>query len=48
MHIILTAFCVIALALIFWAGCRYHYDYQQEQKQTLERHRNKFFDTPEL
>lgn len=44
MHIILTAFCVIALALIVWAGCRYHYDLQNNK--TLDAHRNKFFDKP--
>jgi hypothetical protein len=35
---------VIALALIFWAGVRYHYDVK---KEVLEKHRNKFIDTPE-
>jgi hypothetical protein len=45
MHIILTVFCVIALALIFWAGVRYHYDLKNEKP--LEKHRNKFIDTPE-
>jgi hypothetical protein len=47
MHLALTALFVVAVALIIWAAYRYHYDCQSEKKQTLEKHRNKFFDKPE-